>query len=514
MFEPFDKPLASRWDELKSERYDFLDTARQAAEVTVPYLQPPEGHSSGDTLTRPYQSLGARGVNNLSSKLLLALFPPQGPFFRLEIVDELAKAITQKAEQATGQGAQAQQEIAAGLSKIEKGLMDRLDTNRHRVQLYEAFRNLIVSGNTVIKSNDDGTLKCFRLDSFVVKRDAEGNLLELIVHEQISPRTLDEELQAGISDMDQPVDLYTGIRRDSSDSFSLYQELEENMVPGSDGTYPRDRLPWLVLRWSAISGEDYGRGIVEDYLGDLQSLNGFCKHLLEGAAAAARVIFLVDPNSSTSPKKLAEAPNLSYVKGRAEDVMAQRVDKGHDFQTAQAEKVELEKRLKQAFLLNTAVQRDAERVTAEEIRFIAGELEDTLGGTYAILSEELQTRLLNLLMQAMRAEGALKLPDKAMRVKIVTGLEGLSRNHEAQKLLTFVQTAGGVLPSVGSFINPSAFLQRLAVAQGIESEGLIKTQKQLQAEQQQAQAASMVQEATPGVAQEAAKQAANQGGAQ
>ena len=36
----------------------------------------------------PYQSVGSRGVTNLASKLMLALFPPQAPFFRLD-VDEL-----------------------------------------------------------------------------------------------------------------------------------------------------------------------------------------------------------------------------------------------------------------------------------------------------------------------------------------------------------------------------------------------------------------------------------------
>lgn len=45
-------------------------------------------------------------------------------------------------------------------------------------------------------------------------------------------------------------------------------------------------------------------------------------------------------------------------------------------------------------LLNSAVQRNGERVTAEEIRYVAGELEDTLGGVYSLLSQELQLSLI------------------------------------------------------------------------------------------------------------------------
>jgi hypothetical protein len=513
--EYFDKPLKSRWDELDSDRKDFLDTARDAAEVTLPYLMPPEGHSPGSELTRPYQSLGARGVNNLASKLILALFPPQAPFFRLELIDELVQQMASAAEQATGNGATAKDEIAKGIGRLEKRVMDEIDSKRHRVQLYEAFRNLIVTGNTAIRLNDDGSLKTFKLDAYACKRDAEGNLLELIVHEEVSPRTLDEDLRTGITDLDKPVDLFTGIKlNEDGQSYSTYQELNDNQVSDTEGTYKLDNMPWLVLRWSTISGEDYGRGLVEDYLGDLQSLNGFSKMLLEAGAAAARVLFLVNPNGPTKIKTLAEAPNMSYIKGNADDVTTVQLDKLQDFQVAQTEKTEIEGRLKQAFLLNSAVRRDAERVTAEEIRFVAGELEETLGGTYAVLSEELQSRLLDLVLVGLKASKAFpNLPDKAWRIKIVTGLEGLGRNHDAQKLLAFVQSAASTLPEAGRYLNPTTFLQRLATAQGIDSTGLLKTPQELQAEQAAAQRQQMVTEAAPGVAQEAVKQMGARNGA-
>ena len=34
---------------------------------------------------QPYQGIGARGVNNLASKLSLALMPPNSPFFRFMV---------------------------------------------------------------------------------------------------------------------------------------------------------------------------------------------------------------------------------------------------------------------------------------------------------------------------------------------------------------------------------------------------------------------------------------------
>ena len=45
--------------------------------------------------------------------------------------------------------------------------------------------------------------------------------------------------------------------------------------------------------------------------------------------------------------------------------------------------------------------RSAERVTAEEVRYMAQELETALGGVYSILSQEFQYPFVNLLLGRM-----------------------------------------------------------------------------------------------------------------
>ena len=70
------------------------------------------------------------------------------------------------------------------------------------------------------------------------------------------------------------------------------------------------------------------------------------------------------------------------------------MDKFNDFRVAYQAMQGIEERLSQQFMLQSSVQRNGERVTAEEIRYLAGELEDTLSGIYSILSQEFQMRLL------------------------------------------------------------------------------------------------------------------------
>ena len=74
---------------------------------------PPSGHYSGSQLRTPWQAIGAKGVNVMASKLMLALFPVNTKFFKLQISDgALAKD--------PDVDAQARSEIDLVLSKMER----------------------------------------------------------------------------------------------------------------------------------------------------------------------------------------------------------------------------------------------------------------------------------------------------------------------------------------------------------------------------------------------------------
>ncbi|MBX9279900.1 portal protein, partial [Klebsiella pneumoniae] len=76
-----------------------------------------------------------------------------------------------------------------------------------------------------------------------------------------------------------------------------------------------------------------------------------------------------------------------------------------------------------------------ERVTAEEIRYVASELEDTLGGVYSILSQELQLPLVRVLLKQLQATQQIpELPKEAVEPTISTGLEAIGRGQDLDKL--------------------------------------------------------------------------------
>ena len=153
--------VESQYVKMELDREIYLNRARRVAELTIPHLYPPKGSNEATEYPTPYQSVGSRGVTNLASKLMLALFPPQAPFFRLDVDELVYKQIQGDPQQKAT--------IEEGLAKIEKAVMDSIETNNDRVAVYEALKHLIVSGNVLLKMSDTG-LRTYSLNNYVVKR--------------------------------------------------------------------------------------------------------------------------------------------------------------------------------------------------------------------------------------------------------------------------------------------------------------------------------------------------------
>ena len=470
------------YEHLRTKRDPYLSRARECAKVTIPSLVPETGHGPATQFATPYQGVGARGVNNLASKLLLALLPPNSPFFRLSVDDYTLE------EMAGDERARAQ--VEEGLNKIERAVMTEIETDGLRSPVFEALKYLITAGNCAVYLPKSGGCRVFSLDRYVVKRDPMGGVLKIILKESVSPATLEPDVRAMLGEHfdEEKVDVYTSMQR-IGNHFHMHQEIAKQTIPGTEAKYPIDRAPLMALRWTRIDGEDYGRGYVEEYLGDLISLEGLSQAILEGSAASAKILFLVSPNGTTRARDIATAENGAIITGNAAEVTVLQAQKQADMRVAQDTAQVITQRLAQAFLMNTSVQRSGERVTAEEIRYMAGELEDALGGVYSILSQEFQLPLVSRLMDRMTKQKRIPvLPKGVIRPAIVTGLEALGRGHDLQKLQLFMQTMGQLGPEALQSVNMSDLISRIGTSLGIDMSGLVKSPEELAQEQAQAQA--------------------------
>ncbi len=475
-----------RYDRLSSRRSQFLNSARQASDLTLPYLIREDELTSKTSLRlpQPYQSTGAKGVVTLASKLMLALLPPQTSFFKLQVNDiNLPQEL----------GPQIRSELDLSFAKVERTIMESIAESGDRVILHQALKHLVVAGNALIFMSKDG-LKLYPLNRYVVDRDGNGNVIEIVTKETVSKKLVKnfypDLMKPGVvDDTTMPDDeciIYTHVTRDNN-RWLWHQEMFDEVLPKSQGKAPIDANPWLVLRFNHVDGEVYGRGRVEEFMGDLKSLEALSQAIVEGSAAAAKVVFTVSPSSTTKPQTLAKAGNGAIIQGRPEDIGVVQVGKTADFQTAYQMIGSLTQRLNEAFLILNV--RDSERTTAEEVRMTQLELEQQLGGLFSLLTVEFLIPYLNRKLNVAQKTGEIpRLPKgDVVRPTIVAGINALGRGQDRESLGQFLtiiaQTMGP--EAIGQFINPDEVIKRLAAASGIDVLNLVKSMDELQADQQQ-----------------------------
>lgn len=505
------KTAQARYEELAVIRQPYLDRARDCSSLTLPYLIPPDDMPTGQKLPSLFQSVGANGVTNLASKLLLTMLPPNEPCFRLRINDmvkereqeEMDASFIAKVEQA--------------LSRVEQAILADIEATSDRPVVNEGNMHLIVGGNVLYHNDGKRGLRMFPLSRFVVDRDSMGTVVEILVKEEVSPKSLPADFMErmaeldevkrlnradsaasglGDRDKDREVALYTWLTRESGGKlWSVHQECFGQVIPGTKGSYKADECPWFPVRMYCVAGEPYGRSFVEQQIGDLNSLESLNQALVEASVVSAKILTFVNPNGFTEARAVAEAENGAVLEGNAEDVSLLQVQKGGDLNVVAAKIDALERSIKTAFLMMDGVRRDKERVTAEEIRTIARELEAGLGGVYTIISQEFQLPYIRCRMAAMTKEGRLpELPKDLVSPSIVTGFEAIGRGNDKDKLVEFLQF-GATTFQEGflQFLNPHNAILRLAAAMGLQTEGLIKSEEEMQQEQQQAKQEGMQQ---------------------
>lgn len=502
-------PTAPHYESLNVLKDSLDGTWQECAELTLPYVFPDSDLDATESLPTPFNSVGPASVNALSAKLLLALLPPTGPFFRLLPNEKITAELDEMQ----------QKQLDKELSDVEQAVVEQINIQSLRVPLFEALKLLVITGNAMLYKIPKQGIKVFSPHQYVVKRDFVGNVTETIIKETMAfvslPKKVQDQLEAEEAcdeEVDgkriklKNVDLYTRATKVGTDKFLSYQEIKGVILEGSIKEYSSSKLPYIPLRWNTVNNEDYGRGLVEQYLGDLRSLEGLTQTIVEGSGIAAQFIFGLRPGSTLSVEDLNNAQNGEFVLGDLErEVSVLQVNKGPDLQVPMAMIQEIQGRLGRAFLTVQGNIRDSERTTAAEVRATVGELESTLGGVYTVLASELQKPLLTLLLHEM-SPAVLKVTD----VSITTGVSAISRERDYQNLNTMVGAVSQFGPeAMMKYLKMGAYFSQVATSLGMDAATIVKSDEQIQAEQQQEmeqEQAMMQQEQEANMALEGKKQ--------
>lgn len=474
-------------------REELLERCERYAGWTLPNIFPDDPITSSEEMQNDYQSVGAQAVTNLANKIMLALFQPSRPFFRMQLDEQQREQIKTQTNLVTAS-------IDAALAGAERQAMKELDKVNARVAMTQVVQQLIVTGNSLLYMPDGGKQQVYSLRDYICKRDVAGNMIKLIMRDTKSVSGLPDNLHAVAMENgyehEADVSIYTCAVKVSEGNFLVWQELEDIAYAHDQvGHVKKDDLPWLPLTWNLARNKDYGTGLVENYAGDFWTLSTLAEAILDFTVLATDVKNLVNPAGQTDVRELTQAKSGAYVHGREEDIFVHtpQVNQASQFLTEQFTAVE--RRIGRAFLLTAAVTRDAERVTAEEIRMQAQELEASLGGVYSNLATELQLPL------AKRLLSRLNPLFKDIEPVIVTGLESLSRSSELDRIRYFFQDFAQMseLPEqVMIRVDFGKLIAVLGSSHGVDYEKFLKdedTVKKEQTERMQANAQAQGMEA-------------------
>ncbi len=479
------------YSKYSSDRNEYESRAESFAKITIPYLIRTDGANKSTQV--PFaraQSFCGGLVNNLKSKMGLALLPPSTSSFRFAPKQEtLARLYNSE----RGAELQSKEDLYSELSAKTSEINNEIEAQQIRSPVFDMVAQLLVVGSVVVeKIKDDGVI-IHPLKSFAVKLNRRGIAIGICIIEKlyilpkdIVPKEEKEEYE-----------LYTLLSHDSdSNKWIRTQELDGELV-GKEQTYKNDMdLPFRYLGWQWAVGESYHRPYVEDYYDDMQQLNSLAELLTRGSLAAAKITWLVNERGGrTSKTEVANSTTGAYIHGSSEDVTTIQAGKNFDFQAPMDREANLKRDLSKLFLSNESATRDAERVTAYEVQLMARELESsTLSGIYSAMALGFSKWLVHQIMKEKKIEFA------TFEVEILTGLDAIGRSQEAQKLDGFMQRLGALGKT--HYVKDPELIARYAAFDGINTNGLIKNSKEVAEEQRKQQEALAQQQASESLASE------------
>lgn len=511
-----DTTLSSLWSQYRDE--SVILRTKNYAYWTLPQLMvEPNLTVNGTTaaVEKDYQEIGALLVNNLSAKLANILFPASRPFFKISASAQLKK-------EAAAKGV-SEDDVNSSLARMEMEACSQIFVNASYNQLVQGIKHLIVTGNVLLYRDADAKKTiAYGLQNFGIRRDRLGVMLDCVLKERMAFDSLSPDLQFELKSFNNTkyldhngtgkvvVDLYTRIKRETTLNgnpiYEVTQEIDGKPV-GTKATYNASICPWQAPMWNHIAGENYGRGLVEDYAGGFAKLSDTAHALALYGIEALKVVNLVAPGSGTDIDSLAQAETGEYVQGQRNAVESLETGANGKIKEAQGVMQDIFMNLSKAFMY-TGNTRTAERVTAYEIKIQAMEAETTLGGIYSSLAEAIQIPFAHILLLEVQPGMLEGIITNHTKLNIMAGIPALGRATDVENLLGAAQEIGAILPvflQMDKTIDPKKIIDMIMAGRSVDVASLRKSPEQIkadnEAQQQQAQGQEQLAQAQAMAAQ-------------
>ena len=482
-----EQTLADRFRLFDGRRQTRTDLARKCASLTIPSILPPSGWTSDTVLPQPFSSIASRGVTAMASRMLSALMPlNDSPFFRFGLKN----------------GAEATPEVKGYLETLSYQVFNKVVSQNLRETIFQALQNLIILGDVLVIMDNDFSFKNLRIDQYVIQRNIQGKVME-IIHVEYQPTDTvdqyDDRSDIGLQTRMGYKTIYCQYYLDEDKKlwYSKKEDTEGNVLDEGEYTV----LPLIPLRWYGITGENYGRSHCEDILGDLISLENYTQSHIEGMAASSTFWIGVDPAGMTELDDISSASNGTFIPARQADIFCISPAQTLNPQVASTANAvaEMRREVADAFLMTRSAIPSGDRVTATAIRMIGSELETVLGGAFSAIARDLMEPIIKRTIFIMLNNGDMdermydQFFDKegTLQTEIITGLQALSRDSDLQKLMQMGEMVRNLPPQALQTFKWDSYATALISSLGFDSRMWVKSAEEVAQEQQQQQQQAM-----------------------
>lgn len=508
--------IQDEWEKLDSEKDAIVTRCEQYAKWTLPAVCPEETEETSE-VARSNVAIGAKLVNHLSNRIVDTMFPSDRPFFTLPITP---KAERQLREELGQEFDKAIKQVKQATTAIESDAMRQFNITEYRPVAVMAVKHMIVTGNAIIHRTDSNKRVVYGIKDSCVVRKLDGDLSKVILRDKKYVKNLPKPIRDILEDAD------VAYKEDDTECtiFTRYeykdnrwhrkQAVDKIDITSSAKSYKEVDFPCLSLVWDLHRGENYGRGLVEDHSVLFHNIDMHSESLIDLGAVVGDIKFLVNPAAVTDAEEYNNAPRGAYLPGKEGDIFMPNLIDINKLQILSETIKGWERELSTAFLLSSSGVRDAERVTAEEIRFYARELESAFGGLYGKLAIGWQKKEADYLVSKLDFSRMSGTGVETFDLVVTTGLESLSREGQLDSLRLAVadlQMLEAVPESIRAIINPIEFASFVFSKRNVDASTFVLTQEEYAAQQQQQQQ-QMQQMQEQQMQQQVAAQAAQNAG--
>jgi hypothetical protein len=494
------KGLLSRFDRLQGQRENWETHWQEVAD----YMQPRKAdvtkrRARGDKrMEQVFDSSPIQAVELLAASLHGMLTNPSTPWFTLRFKDEEV---------------QNEDEAKLWLEASTDAMYTAFNRSNFQQEIFELYHDLITFGTAAmfIEEDDDDIIKFStrHINEVFIAENDKGRIDTIYRKFKISARAAIQKFGEAVS-----ADVQTKAKKDPYEEIEIlhavYPRTDFNPNKRDKANMPFESVymeykngnelsvggfrefPFVVPRYLKASNEIYGRSPAMTALPDVKMLNEMSKTTIKAAQKQVDPPLLVPDDGFLLPVRTVPGGLNFYRSGTRDRIEPLNIGANNPLGL----NMEQQRRdsIRAVFYVNQLMMQQGPQMTATEVIQRNEEKMRLLGPVLGRLQSELLKPLIDrvfavLLRNNMLPQAPEFLSGRDVEIEYVSPLAKAQKSTELQSIMRAVEILGSLanVAPVFDYVNFDNLVKHLADIVGVPQK-ILKTQSQVNAERQQAQA--------------------------